>query len=91
MTRIGYLLLLLGLSSTGCVHQAPNLEAESRQYPPVRMTAAPPSPQVVTADQVNESNASDAAQALNREMDYETRSQPRAMPMTTTMANPMKP
>lgn len=91
MMRIGCLLLILGLSSTGCVSPTPNIAAESRQYPPVQMTAAPPPPPAVTADQVNESNAANVAEALSQEMDFETTSRPRAVPMATTMANPMRP
>jgi hypothetical protein len=87
----GSVLLLLALSGVGCLSPGSRVEVESRQTQPVRLTEAPPPPPpVITADQVNDGNATDIIQALNREMDYETNNQQATMPIATTMANPMK-
>ncbi len=92
MTRKGSLLLILALSGPGCLSPGSHVEKESRQAPPVRLTEAPsPPPPAITADQVNEANATDSVQALSREMDDEITRQSAAAAMATTMANPMKP
>lgn len=91
MMRKGCLLLLI-LSGPGCLSPGSRVEVESRQSPPVRIAPAPPPPAaIVTADQVNENNAGDVVQALNREMDYDANNQRTPPPMATTMANPMRP
>lgn len=92
MLRKGCMLLMLALSGAGCLSPGSHVEKESRQAPPVRLTEAPsPSPPAITADQVTEANAAEMVQAVSREMDYETMSQPAPAGVATTMANPMKP
>ena len=95
MTRKGCLLLTLALVGPGCLSSGSHVAKESKQQPPVQMTFAPPAPPpppVVTADQVNESNAGDVVQAMTRELDYDaTIRQPAAaapMPMRANTMNP---
>lgn len=87
MIRKGCLLLALALSGPGCLNSGTHVEKEARQTPPVRMPEAPPPP--LTADQVTETNASESAQALARELDSEAVSRPAAPAQTTV--NTMKP
>lgn len=100
MMRKGCFLLLLILSGPGCLSPGSHVEAESRRSPQVRMALAPappmtpapaPVPQIVTADQVYETNAPEIVQALSKEMDYETNSGRMPPAMATTMANPTRP
>jgi hypothetical protein len=95
MMRKGCLLLTLVLIGPGCLSSGTHVAKESRQAPPVQMTTALPSrtppPPPVTADQITEANASEKAQELARELDYEVNNQrtaPAPRPIREQTMNP---
>lgn len=100
MTRKGCVLLMLALVGPGCLSSGTHVAKDSRKAAPAQMVIAPPppppAPPPVTADQVTDANASDAAQALGREIDYDATIRPPAapapapMPTTMTAANTKK-
>jgi hypothetical protein len=92
MTRKSCLLLLLALAGPGCLNPGAHVEAEARKTPPIQMTEAPPPPPpVVTPDQVTDTNAVEAAQALSRELDQAANERPAALATTGTRESATKP
>ena len=87
MMRKGCLLLVLALTGPGCLSSGTHAGARPT---PEQMAEVPPPP-AVTVDQIDEANAAEKAQALNREMDYEAGSPPAAPAMATPNTNIMKP
>jgi hypothetical protein len=74
MKRIGYGLILTGLTLAGC---APTMTffQDDKKPPQVEMKPLP-TPPAVTPDTVSEKNAADKAKALREEIEHEMRARP---------------
>lgn len=75
MKRIGYGLILTGLTLAGC---APTMSffQDDKKPPKVEMKPVPAPPAAVTPDTVSEKNAADKAKALRDEIEHEMRARP---------------
>ena len=79
MKRTAYALLVASLTATGCI-SFPHFGESSKSAPPVATPAPEPRPHPVTAEQVNEGNAHEAAGALLDELDREAQGDVPATP-----------
>jgi hypothetical protein len=74
MKRIGYGLVLTGLTLAGCA--TPMTFFQDDKKPPKVEMKPSPAPPAVTPDAVSEQNAADKAKALRDELEHEMRARP---------------
>ena len=78
MKRVRLSLLVVGLIATGCMQtskrpQPPQTQTTAATKPVVEDVAAPPTPKLLSADELNSGNAKNAAQILDETLNKENK------------------